>query len=257
MLSRKIALAAVVLLAALMISAVLLAKHTPAAAPYQGAGKAVGALVVLRNGVARRAACTATVVSSRAGNLLITAAHCLGTIPLKALAFIPDYRGPSGHYPYGMWHVTAQRFPPGWYPGGNINRDFAFLTVKGDVQARVGAETLGSSSPVPASVQVIGYGMDGKSLIACTTRPATITAAGQRQLKFTCGKYSDAASGAPFLVHVNAKTGHGTLVGVIGGYHQGGNRPTVSYSSPFGATLEAFYTTVAGLSWAQRADGDE
>ena len=106
-----------------------------------------------------------------------------------------------------------------------------------------GAETLGTSSPAPASVQVIGYTLDGHP-VTCTEAPTTIVAAGQRQLRFTCKGYVSTASGAPFLVNVSAKTGNGTIIGVIGGYQEGGNLPWISYSTPFGAKLKALYHAV-------------
>jgi hypothetical protein len=235
--------------ATLALAVALFALHlargsAPTADAYEGTG-AVGALVILNHsGTINRAFCTGSVVSSPAGNLILTSAHCLGRVPVSAMAFVPGYRGSSHHYPSGVWRVTAQTFPPHWFPGGNINLDFAFLTVQGDVQAKTGAETLGTSSPVPASVQVIGYTLAGDP-VTCTRPPAAITAAGQRQLKFSCGGYDAEASGGPFLVHVSATTGNGAVVGVIGGYQQGGDTPSISYSSPFGANVMALYHTLA------------
>jgi hypothetical protein len=236
-------------LATLALAAGLFALHLargspPTALAYEGAG-AVGALVIMNhNGTVSHAFCTASVVSSPAGSMVLTSAHCLGRVPVTAMAFVPGYHSGSHHYPSGVWRVTAQAFPPHWFPGGNINLDFAFLTVHGDVQAKTGAETLGTSSPAPASVQVIGYTLAGNP-VTCTRPPTAITAAGQRQLKFSCGGYDAVASGAPFLVHVNARTGNGTVIGVIGGYQQGGDTPSISYSSPFGANVMALYHTLA------------
>jgi hypothetical protein len=46
--------------------------------------------------------------------------------------FAPYYYDESA--PLGEWQVTGhQVFPPGWFPYGNINQDFAFLTMRGDV----------------------------------------------------------------------------------------------------------------------------
>ena len=243
MIGRKTGLAIfLILVLAGSLFAVHAARSTDAAVPYAGAG-AVGALVILdHNKITRPPFCTAAVVRSPAGNLLVTAAHCLGRVPVSVMAFVPGYQGGSSHFRYGVWRVVRQTFPAHWFPAGNIRRDFAFLTVRGNVQAKVGAETLGTSSPVPASVQVIGYTLDGHPA-TCTEAPTTVVAAGQRQLRFTCKGYVSAASGAPFLVNVSAKTGNGTVIGVIGGYQQGGDSPSISYSSPFGATVKALYRT--------------
>jgi hypothetical protein len=112
--------------------------------------------------------------------------------------------------------------------------------VHGDVQARAGAERLGYSSPVPAWVRLEAYSLAGK-LEICGRRPGTIMAAGQQQLSFACPGYANASSGGPFLTHINGRSGLGIIVGIIGGYQQGGRTPTVSYSSPFGAVLHQLY----------------
>jgi hypothetical protein len=67
------------------------------------------------------------------------------------------------------------------------------------------------------------------------------------QLEFDCGGYTDGTSGGPFLADVNPQTGQGTVIGVIGGYEQGGLTPQVSYSSRLGANAAALYRlAVAG-----------
>jgi hypothetical protein len=227
---------------AVLLAAVLFvlhaAKGSPPVAAVDNRTGAVGALVVLNHdGTIRNAFCTASVVRSPAGNLILTSAHCLGRLPVTAMAFVPGYRGDRRRDRYRLWPVTRQDLPAHWFPGGNVNLDFAFLAVRGDVQAKTGAETLGTSSPVPASVQVVGYTRAGVP-VTCTRRPGAITVAGLRQLTFTCGGYDAAASGAPFLVNVNPTTGNGTVIGVIGGYQQGGTA-SISYSSPFGAAVKA------------------
>jgi hypothetical protein len=84
----------------------------------------------------------------------------------------------------GNWR---QVFPPGWFPYGNIKQDFGFLTVRGDVQARAGAESLGFSLPAPASVGVEAYAPRGsKDWLCCwppwaeTSPGMTASAAGRR-----------------------------------------------------------------------------
>jgi hypothetical protein len=65
----------------------------------------------------------------------------------------------------------------------------------------------------------------------------TITVDGQRQLKFVCDGYAGASSGAPFLVGK-------AVVGVLGGYQDGGIWRSVSYASPFGRALRTLYRQV-------------
>jgi hypothetical protein len=233
-LRRPLGLAALAIIVLLAVSAAVL-QHDARRAETSGSS-AVGALILDRGPF-----CTASIVNSPGGNLIITAAHCLGRKLASTLMFAPYYS--DKHAPFGEWHVTGQVFPPGWRPYGDINEDFAFLTVHGDVQARAGAERLGYSSPVPTRVRVEAYSLAGKLKI-CSRRPDTITAAGQQQLSFACAGYANASSGGPFLTDINGRSGLGIIVGIIGGYQQGGRTPAVSYSSPFGTVLHQLYTAM-------------
>ncbi|HEX3814516.1 MAG TPA: hypothetical protein VHX59_16900 [Mycobacteriales bacterium] len=43
------------------------------------------------------------------------------------------------------------------------------------------------------------------------------------------------------MTNFNARTASGIIVGVIGGYQQGGYTPAISYSSNLGGALHALY----------------
>ncbi len=45
----------------------------------------------------------------------------------------------------------------------------------------------------------------------------------------------------PLLADINPVTGLGTVVGVIGGYQQGGSIPSVSYAARLGVNAAALY----------------
>jgi hypothetical protein len=64
---------------------------------------------------------------------------------------------------------------------------------------------------------------------------------GQAQLRFDCPGFWAASSGGPFLTGINPSPGLGEMVGIIGGYQQGGASRSVSYSSPFGVVIHAPY----------------
>jgi hypothetical protein len=185
--------------------------------------------------------CTATVVPSPRGNLIVTAAHCLARTLRSSVMFAPGYR--DHRAPLGEWRVTGQAFAPGWFPHKNVNLDFAFLTVRGDVQARAGAERIGYSSPVPELVRVEAYSLTGR-LTVCSRRPGVVVEAGNPELTFACPGYASASSGGPFLAGINQDSGRGTIVGLIGGYQQGGTSPSLSYSSPFGQIIHRLYRSV-------------
>ena len=107
-----------------------------------------------------------------------------------------------------------------------------------------GAQALKTGTPARQLVEVIGYPDSGGQPIVCrnwTREPMS------EQLEFDCGGYTDGTSGGPFLASVNPLTGQGTVIGVIGGYEQGGLTPQISYSSRFGANVAALYRqAVAG-----------
>ena len=93
-------------------------------------------------------------------------------------------------------------------------------------------------------VQVIGYPVATSQPVTCQNRlrePMT------DQLEFDCDGYTDGTSGGPFLSDVDQATGQGLVIGVIGGYQQGGDVPQVSYSAVLGANAAALYEqAVAG-----------
>jgi hypothetical protein len=212
-------------------------------ARWDRGSSAVGALFLHAFGVAVDAPfCTASIVSSHKGNLLITAAHCLGRFPVTDIVFVPFYH--DGIRPFGSWKVTSEISAPSWLPGGQPNEDFAFLTVNGNVQERAGAERLGVNSPVPARVTIEGYSLAG-GMAVCTRKPTTIEVEShQQQLKVRCGGLLNGSSGGPFLTHISKRSGLGTVVGIIGGYQQGGSTPDISYSSPFNSTVISLYNAI-------------
>ena len=85
---------------------------------------------------------------------------------------------------------------------------------------------------------MIGYPDGRQRPISCTS---TTRAFGPDQLEFDCGGYTNGTSGGPFLADVRRATGLGTVLGVIGGYEQGGDTPSVSYSARFGRSVRALY----------------
>jgi hypothetical protein len=89
-------------------------------------------------------------------------------------------------------------------------------------------------------VRVIGYPESLDQPIACQNR---ISAFGPGQLEFDCADYTAGTSGGPLLTGVDATTGEGTVIGVIGGYEQGGDSSDVSYAATFGLNVRALYDT--------------
>ena len=62
--------------------------------------------------------------------------------------------------------------------------------------------------------------------------------------QFGCQGFLNGSSGGPFLTGISRKSGLGTIVGVVGGYQQGGNSPDVSYSSPLSSAIMSLYQEI-------------
>jgi V8-like Glu-specific endopeptidase len=206
---------------------------------------AVGALFTMSAGKLGRHFCTASVVDSPDGDLVLTAAHCMSGV--SSAVFVPGYD--RGATPYGVWAVTKVYLDQSWKASSDPDDDFAFLKVgQADsivpIEDVTGAEQLETGSPARQLVEVIGYPDATDEPIACknwTREPMS------DQLEFDCGGYTDGTSGGPFLAGVSPQTGQGMVIGVIGGYEQGGLTPQVSYSPTFGANAAALYkVAVAG-----------
>jgi V8-like Glu-specific endopeptidase len=210
--------------------------------PFQGLA-AVGALFTSSGGRLGAHFCTASVVSSPAGNLLITAAHCLqgkALDPAGSVIFAPGYN--DGSFPYGAWPVTAVYVDSRWQRGHDPDDDIAFLTVGGpdaDIQRFTGAETLMVGQP-PQQVRVVGYPGQTSEPITCTA-PARGFGAGQ--MVFDCDNFTNGTSGGPFLANLGPAAGENWVIGVIGGYQQGGDTPSISYSPRFSPSLLGLYQT--------------
>ena len=209
---------------------------------------AVGALFTTSAGKLGQHFCTASVIDSPDGDLAITAAHCV-TGTSGTIDFVPGYDN-GATPPYGVWTVTRVYVDQAWSSSSNPDDDFAFLRISQPgssvpVEDVTGAEQLSTSQPASRQlVQVIGYPNSSNQPITCQNWLREPMAG---QLEFDCGSYTDGTSGGPFLAEVNQSTGQGVVIGVIGGYQQGGYTPQISYSSVLGANAAALYrTAVAG-----------
>jgi V8-like Glu-specific endopeptidase len=236
------------LAARLAAAAATLARQAPRAQPAHvsaspfGGTAAVGALFHLTPGGLGRHFCTATVVDSPVKDLVITAAHCVWGQRPGDIAFVPGYRNSS--HPYGVWAVRQIVVDSGWRNSKNPNRDVAFLVVgkrgRPGVQRLTGGARLGTGWPPRTWVHVIGYPDGAQWPVICGNRTRPF---GPHQLRFDCGGYPDGTSGGPFLARWNAAAGTGTVIGVIGGYEQGGYLASVSYSPRFRHAIRSLYRT--------------
>ncbi|MBF9069725.1 trypsin-like serine peptidase [Streptacidiphilus fuscans] len=228
-----------------------LAGATGAASPSQDLGASrtaianrvdsrVGALFS-GGGVAGTHYCTASVVDSPRGNMIVTAAHCLSGANGDKV-FVPGYR--DGLAPYGVWQIAQTVEDPGWTANGDVNADVAFGLLEPldgrPVQQVVGANRIAVDQGFDHVVTITGYPNSSEEPITCTDLVDRFSAT---QMRIDCTGYSDGTSGSPWLIPgQGGPTGdEGTVIGVIGGFEQGGYTDDVSYSSYFGDRIDALY----------------
>jgi len=153
-----------------------------------GGTPAVGALVtVTAAGGLGKHFCSASVVDSPAGNLVITAAHCLAGRQAGQFVFVPGYD--NGRAPYGAWPVRRVITDQDW-AWSDPDDDVAFVDLTRAVQDVTGAERLGTGQPPGQLVTVIGYPDNQDSAIFCQNYARSFSAT---QLVFRCGGYTGAA----------------------------------------------------------------
>ena len=151
--------------------------------------------------------------------------------------------------------VAAAYLDPAWLARQDPTRDFAFLTVKPrwisgrrvQIEQVTGANRLGIRVVRGRRIAIPAYpGGTNNDPVTCTVPvyydgfyPA-----------FDCNPYVGGTSGAPFLL----QTARGmTVVGVIGGLHQGGCTPATSYSPPLGRPALRAYLRAADRAPADTA----
>ena len=181
--------------------------------------------------------CTASVVDSPGGDLIITAAHCLSGNPAGTV-FVPGYR--NGKEPFGAWTVLRTVENPNWTADTDPDYDVAFAVLAPlhgkEIQQVVGGNTLGVNQSPSQVVTVTGYPDGANAPITCNNYSAFY---GSTQMHITCANYTDGTSGSPWVIP--GKHGTSTVLGVIGGFEQGGYTADVSYSVYFDAGVGSLY----------------
>lgn len=186
--------------------------------------------------------CTASVIDSPKGNLIVTAAHCV-TGTGAGMRFVPGYL--NGAAPYRTWTVTAAYAPSTWLASQDPTSDMVVLKVANQtiaghsrsIESVVGGAAIGTMPASGTDVTVSGYAAGtGGGTTTCTIPTATTTTSGVTYPTFTCGSFPEGTSGSPWLTYTNGKA---TLVGLIGGLQQGGCTAQTSYSSPINGTLNS------------------
>ncbi|MBU9764679.1 trypsin-like peptidase domain-containing protein [Mycobacterium sp. TNTM28] len=171
--------------------------------------------------------CSGSVLASTAGDLILTAAHCLADG--VDTTFVPGFGAGGG----GTWHVGTVYLDRRWLAERDPQADYAIAQVSADsgvdvLAAAGGGLTLGSAPPAGSEVTVTGYPMgEGGSPSAC--RGVTDWSP-QGFPSLACAGLTDGFSGAPWV------TGS-KVTGLVGGLDGGGCDDDVSYSPRFDARI--------------------
>ena len=168
--------------------------------------------------------CTGSVLHSTGGDLMLTAAHCLGG-DIKSTTFVPGLAGNAA--PDDVWTVDAVYLDPRWVAAKDPHADYAVARISRaageSVEATVGSGLSLGTAPAPGSrISVMAYpaGVGGMP-IGC--QASTSITDGYPSLP--CAGLVDGTSGAPWI-------SGSTVTWLIGGLDGGGCGEHVSYSPP-------------------------
>ncbi|MBD0695329.1 trypsin-like serine peptidase [Streptomyces sp. CBMA123] len=205
------------------------------------------------NGTGRT--CSASVVHSPDHDLVLSAGHCLkgyaGPSPRRNLGFVPQYH--DGLKPFGVFPVKAdgiylaqEYYDRGEHAGAAY--DFGFAVTEPNQDGRPLEDATGAvrlltdTGYVHAPVRMIGYPGGAQKPLEClswTTRWAGDDPADPGTFeRIVCDGFTGGTSGGPMLI---PWFGGWAVIGLVGGYHTGGNTPQVSYSAPFTSAIRALY----------------
>jgi V8-like Glu-specific endopeptidase len=198
---------------------------TPTASSFSGI-PTVGP--IFRNGLSGRHGCTASVIQSTHHDLVLTAAHCVSGSAV-GWKIVPGYD--KGRTPYGVWTVVAAYVPVKWSQRRDPQHDYAILRTARQrrhgrsvgIQDVTGANALQTAPHAGRYITDVAYNAGSNDdPIRCSVRVYYTSG----HPSFNCHGYVGGSSGSPWLRQ------H-TVVGVIGGLHQGGCYEYTSYSSRF------------------------
>ena len=94
------------------------------------------------------------------------------------------------------------------------------------------------SRPGRNLVRVTGYPASADAPVTCVNWTSEQSPS---QLRFDCEGFTGGTSGSPWVTRLNPGTQTGTMVGVLGGYQEGGNTEGISYSSYLSQDVQRLY----------------
>jgi len=193
--------------------------------------------------------CTASVVASPGHDLLMTAAHCInggkGGGYKTDIVFIPGYQ--DGAAPFGVWTPSKLVVDPRWAESSDPDFDVGFVVLRPldgkNIEEVLGADQIGFDAGFDHLVRVTGYPSSANTPVTCLNWTSQQSA---RQVRFACGGFFGGTSGSPWITRFDPRTRTGTIVGVIGGYQEGGATDAVSYSAYLNGDIRQLYEQAGG-----------
>jgi hypothetical protein len=102
----------------------------------------------------------------------------------------------------------------------------------------VAAQRIAFDTPGSGPVRLTGYPDGADDPLTCH---GTMSRRADGQLRVACTGYAPGTSGTPWLTDFDPATHTWAVVGVIGGYQEGGDTDDVSYSPYFGPAVQHLY----------------
>ena len=194
--------------------------------------------------------CSASVVASPGRDLLITAAHCIdggkGGGYNQDIVFIPGYE--NGSEPFGVWTVSKLLVDQHWTTASDPDYDVGFVVLNSNggknIQDVLGANEIAFNAGYTNLVRVTGYPSSADAPVTCINRTTKQSAT---QIRFDCGGFFGGTSGSPWVTDFDPQTRTGHIVGVIGGYQEGGDTDSISYSVYLNDSIRTLYEQAVAL----------
>ncbi len=117
-----------------------------------------------------------------------------------------------------------------------------------NIEQVLGADQLGIDPGYRNQVRVTGYPASADAPITCT---GWTSEQSPSQLRCECDGFTGGTSGSPWVTRFDPQAGTGAIVGVLGGYQEGGSTAAISYSPYLGEQVQQLYRQAVGDEAAQ------
>jgi V8-like Glu-specific endopeptidase len=215
--------------------------------------------------------CSASAVRSETRNDVLTAAHCLYSVPGSSnskhgagwhsnLRFTPGYK--NGAAPWGRWYVSRTVVNSWWAISGANDLDVGLLSMHGrngqSLYSVTGGPAIVTNLPYDQDIMLLGYSWNywgGGRLAYCSgaMHPRSVELPAKVRLfleAWSCSLTSGMSGGPVWLYGgygSNPWTGAGGLVNGVQSAYIPGTSPTTVTSAYFGNDVQALFNSVRNI----------